>query len=115
MKTIYVDLNAGPKTTRISFTTRTLKSLADNEAREGDWVWLSDGDVRVVGNLVDLEARVYWHTKEDVPGEPPAPACKRCGKDDEMQSSDKGAWYVCRRCLPPESPEYTAKLLGETP
>lgn len=105
MKTIYADFNAGTTTERISITTLgSLKSLADNEAHEGDWVWLSDGEIRMVGRLLGEEAQVYSYTKEDVQEEPGAPTCKRCGKDDKMERFSWG--HICRRCQP-QSADYT--------
>lgn len=68
---IFADFNARTSDDRVRLdTVGSRASLIDHEVRPGDWVWLSDGEVRVRA-LVEHEdgklfARVAWETTRKV-------------------------------------------------
>jgi tetratricopeptide (TPR) repeat protein len=66
----YVDFNALTESGRIRLDTAgSIEDLAKNPVRDGDWVWLSDGELRVGGQIEhrddDWLARPIWETLED--------------------------------------------------
>ncbi len=71
MATIYADFNACAADGRIWLdTVGSKKSLAQTGARPGDWVWLSDEELRVGGKIEEgesgLVASVAWETLEEL-------------------------------------------------
>jgi len=72
MTFIEVDFNARTEDDRVRLdTSGSKRSLLETSARVGDWVWLSDGEVRVGGLIEEshgrLVAKVAWETTEHIP------------------------------------------------
>jgi tetratricopeptide (TPR) repeat protein len=72
MTTIDVDFNARTADDRIRLSTLgSQRSVDETGVEAGDWVWLTDGEVRAGGQLQDggsegLVARVAWETTEHI-------------------------------------------------
>jgi tetratricopeptide (TPR) repeat protein len=74
---IWADFNSRTEDDRVSLETRgSRESLAKTPVSPGEWVWLSDGDIRVGAQVEQRDGHLYarpvWETMEDVvpPGDP---------------------------------------------
>jgi len=71
MVAIYADFNARTASDRIRLDPAgSIESLRENPVREGDWLWLSDNDLRVGAQIErqgnEYLARPAWETLEDI-------------------------------------------------
>lgn len=67
MKIVYADFNARTKENTIRMNTvGSIRSLTEHCVQSGEWVWLSDGEIQVVAQIVGTIAYPIWETLKEV-------------------------------------------------